>query len=148
MNVIETQRLCIRETAADNVTGEGLGRCILLLKSDGERIGRCWLSWRNHQGRRRLEVSCLLRREHRRKGYATEAVQGCLRFAFETLGVAEAFATIPGTHVAAMNVAIRCGMTIRGLENGNDPGLDSPRYVFAARNPNAACGGEASAGTS
>ena len=148
MNVIETQRLCIRETAADNVTGEGLGRCILLLKSDGERIGRCWLSWRNHQGRRRLEVSCLLRREHRRKGYATEAVQGCLRFAFETLGVAEVFATIPGTHVAAMNVAIRCGMTIRGLENGNDPGLDSPRYVFAARNPNAACGGEASAGTS
>ena len=96
MNVIETQRLCIRETAADNVTGEGLGRCILLLKSDGEMIGRCWLSWRNHQGRRRLEVSCLLRREHRRKGYATEAVQGCLRFAFETLGVAEVFATIPG----------------------------------------------------
>ena len=137
MNVIETQRLCIRATTEGNGSGQGVGCWIVHLKPGGERIGRCRLYWRPNDGRRSLEVCCLLKREHRRKGYATEAVQGCLRHAFEKLGAEEVFATISGTNVAAMNVAIRCGMAIRGWEHGSDPGVGAPRYVFVARRPNA-----------
>ena len=149
MNVIETQRLCIRKTAETSGTGQGVGRWIVHLKPGGERIGRCRLAWHPHDGQRSLEVCCLLKRDHRRLGYASEAVQGCLRFAFDKLEAGEVFAMIPGTNVAAMNVAIRCGMTIRGREEGNEPGVEAFRYVFSARNPKATVGRAMSAkGTS
>ena len=135
MNVIETQRLCIRKTTEKSGAGQGVGRWIVHLKPGGERIGRCRLSWREFDGRLGLEVCCLLKREHRRMGYATEAVQGFLRYAFDELEAEEVFATIPGANVAAMNVAIRCGMTIRGRENGPRRGDEEARFVFSVRNP-------------
>lgn len=47
-------------------------------------------------GRRVVEIGYLFRQDYWHNGYATEAAQGCKRYAFETLGVPEVSFHHPG----------------------------------------------------
>jgi superfamily II DNA or RNA helicase len=138
MHEIETPRLCIRKTGTKNGVAKDAVFWEMRLKAGGEVVGRCRLAWLSGDGKRVVEVGWSLTAECQHKGYAAEAVKGCLDYVFEKLAVEKVIATIDGTNVAAMNVAIRCGMTIERLLQGDGSDAKTPRYVFAARNPNAA----------
>lgn len=103
------------------------------LKPCGEPVGLLGLRWRDPDSRRVLEAGVILRTDRRRNGYAAEAARGCLEYAFDTLLADEVLVIVPDGDIAAMNVAIRCGMTIRSLDHASGSG--ERRYVFSARNP-------------
>jgi ribosomal-protein-alanine N-acetyltransferase len=60
--------------------------------------------------------------EEERKGYATEAAQMLVAWAFEQPEVRAVEATIPSWHTASQRVVKKCGMTKIGVSHDNDVG--------------------------
>ena len=70
--------------------GFGLWAVILKKKAD-ELIGQCGLTMQDIPEGRVVEIGYLFRKDCWHKGYATEAAIGCKEYAFDTLGVSEAY---------------------------------------------------------
>lgn len=113
---------------------QGFGLWALIQKHNNEMVGQCGLSWQEYEGKSVLEIRYLLHRNHWHQGYAIEAARGCTKYAFEVLNVTEVFSIIRNTNIAAMNVAIRNGMIIRGFLIHRDRDVDVPHYVFSIKN--------------
>jgi RimJ/RimL family protein N-acetyltransferase len=63
-----------------------------------------------------IEIGWRLRPEHWGKGYATEAGQAMLRFAFDQVGVPEVYAVAHPENQASLRVMQRLGMRYAGLQ--------------------------------
>ena len=61
---------------------DGYGLLAIVLKSSGEVIGDCGLSWQLADNETVLELGYHLRRDHWGHGYATEAAHACMDYAF------------------------------------------------------------------
>ena len=65
---------------------DGFGLWAVLLKGTNTFIGQAGLTMQDAgNGRRVVEIGYLFRQDYWHNGYATEAAQGCKRYAFETL---------------------------------------------------------------
>ncbi len=64
---------------------DGYGLLAIVLKSNGEVIGDCGLSWQLADEEPVLELGYHLRRDHWGHGYATEAARACMEYAFRVL---------------------------------------------------------------
>ena len=112
---------------------DGFGRWAVILKETGKLIGICGLMWCDTDKARVLEIGYLLHRTHWHNGYATEAAIACKAYAFDVLQHDEVFSLIRNNNYAAMNVAIRNGMLVRGRFIKHHKGEEIPHYIFSAQ---------------
>lgn len=114
----------------------GLGLLAVVLKSSGEMIGQCGLTWQEWLGKRMLEVGYLFRRAYWHQGYATEAARACMEYAFRTLHAPEVCSIIRDTNLPSQRVALRNGMTCAaGVMVKHYRGVDMPHHLYLKPNP-------------
>jgi ribosomal-protein-alanine N-acetyltransferase len=88
------------------------GLLAVVLKSSGEMIGDCGLSWQLADGEPVLELGYHLRRDHWGHGYATEAARACMDHAFRELAVEKLVSLISPENWPSRRVAERNGMQV------------------------------------
>ncbi len=112
----------------------GFGLWAVVLKETDEMIGQCGLTIQPWKEEEVLEIGYLFRRAFWHQGYATEAAQGCKRYAFDVLKAKEVCSIIRDTNGASQRVALRNGMTKRDSWVKHFRGVDMPhsRYVVEA----------------
>jgi len=116
-----------------NYHTDGFGRWAVVRKETGNVIGICGLMWCEADEDKVLEIGYLFHRWFWHKGYAAEAAIACKRYAFDVLKCEEVFSLIRDNNYAAMNVAIRNGMLVRGRYMKQYKGEEVPHYIFSVR---------------
>jgi [ribosomal protein S5]-alanine N-acetyltransferase len=91
--------------------GEGFGLWAMLLRKTSELIGDCGCFLQDVDGRDDIEIGYHVRRDLWRKGYATEAAQACMQYAFTKLGVDRVISLIRPENVQSIRVAEKNGLT-------------------------------------
>jgi len=114
---------------------DGFGFWAVILKSSGDMIGQCGITWQDVEGERVPEIGYLFNRTYWHNGYATEAATACKEHAFYTLGFKEIFSIVRSTNIAAKDVAIRNGMIIRKRIVKHYRDVDMPHFVLSVKNP-------------
>jgi RimJ/RimL family protein N-acetyltransferase len=89
----------------------GFGLWAMVLKDSGEMIGDCGCFLRDVDGRDDIEIGYHVRRDLWGKGYATEAAQACMQYAFTRLGVNRVISLIRPENLQSIRVAEKNGMT-------------------------------------
>lgn len=117
-----------------NYKEHGFGLWAVVLKSSGEMIGDCGVTWQDIEGERVPEIGYHLSRSYWHNGYATEAAAACKEHAFEKLGFNEVYTIVRDTNIASINVAIRNGMLIRKRFIKHYREVDMPHFVFSVKN--------------
>jgi RimJ/RimL family protein N-acetyltransferase len=86
-------------------------------RKTGELVGDCSLHF--DQTFQEWELSYGIRRNRWGRGYASEAAHACVRYGFETMGVAKIVADVDPTNPASMRVLEKCGFVRTGeLDDG------------------------------
>lgn len=102
---------------------EGYGLWAMLLRDSDEVIGDCGCYLREIEGRSSVEIGYHVRRDLQGNGYATEAAQACIQYAFNKLGLDRVISLIRPENVPSIRVAekngLRCEKIIfwRGYEH-------------------------------
>lgn len=111
---------------------DGYGLLAIVLKSSGEVIGDCGLSWQLADNETVLELGYHLRRDHWGRGYATEAAHACMDYAFRILKTDRLVSLIKPDNVPSRRVAERNGMRAeREVKHAGEPHL---LYVMTREN--------------
>ena len=118
-----------------NYKEHGFGLWAVVLKSSGEMIGDCGITWQDVEGGRVPEIGYHFNRAYWHNGYATEATVACKEYAFDKLGFKEIFSIVRSSNIPSKNVAIRNGMIIRRKIVRRYKGEDMPHFVLSATNP-------------
>lgn len=111
---------------------DGCGLYAVVLKSKGEIIGDCGVLKQEIEGELLLEVGYHFRRDHWGHGYATEAAQGCMTYAFRHLGAEKVISLILAENLPSRRVAERNGMTVERQVQFHD----LPHLMYAMRREN------------
>lgn len=114
----------------------GFGLWAAVLKSTGEMIGQCGLTVQDCEGKQVLEIGYLFQKSFWHKGYAIEAASACKNYAFNKLNADEVYSIIRDTNIPSQNVAIRNGMTEKGIFNKHYYNVDMPHLIFSAEKLN------------
>lgn len=109
---------------------DGFGLWAVIDRENGEFLGQCGITWQNIDGETVPEIGYLFKRKYWHKGYATEAAQGCKKYAFDTLGFDRVYSIIRDNNYASQNVAKRNGMTIVKTFTKHYYGMDMPHLVY------------------
>ncbi|HEY6970482.1 MAG TPA: GNAT family N-acetyltransferase [Candidatus Angelobacter sp.] len=100
----------------------GYSKWAVVLRSNGELIGRCGLSPEQIDGRPEWELGWTFARAHWGQGYATEAAAAAMQHSFEKLGHKRLISLIRPGNSASVRVAERIGMTYeRRVQWGEAP---------------------------
>lgn len=118
----------------NNYLRDGFGLWAVILKETGEMIGQCGLTLQDCAGDEVLEVGYLLRKEFWHQGYATEAAQGCVEYAFITLFAPGVYSLVRDTNLPSQQVAKRLGMQEIGSIVKHYRGQEMPHLVFYLEN--------------
>lgn len=89
---------------------DGFGVWAVVNKKTGEFVGQCGVTTISIEGKPSYELGYLFKRKHWDKGYATEAANACMRYAFKVLKLDVVCSLIREENVRAQNVAKRLGM--------------------------------------
>ena len=89
---------------------DGFGLWAVVLKETGEMIGDCGLTMQNIHGQRLPEIGYHIRKDHWRKGYASEAAAACIRWAFENTSFPCVYSYMKYTNLASQRTAMKNGM--------------------------------------
>lgn len=84
-----------------------------------------------------IEIGYLLKKSAWGKGYATEATQRLLQFAFEETPLKEVVATIDIENTASQRVLKKCGLVYEGMRRaygGQNPGFRITRQQWLEQN--------------
>jgi len=87
-----------------------LGLWATIHKETGDFIGRCGLLPWTLNGQDEVEVAFALSKSYWGQGLATEAAQGIVRYAYETLKLSRLVCLIEDGNQASVNVAEKIGM--------------------------------------
>jgi ribosomal-protein-alanine N-acetyltransferase len=95
------------------------------------RVGRSdWCSRAQHlEGGPEIEVGYRFLKDHRGRGYATEAAAASIAFGFDELGLDRIVAVALPENTASRRVLEKCGLTEIGLTHVY--GLDHVKYEIA-----------------
>jgi RimJ/RimL family protein N-acetyltransferase len=103
----------------------------IFLLATGEHVGCCGLRpYRLDEGT--YEIGVHLRRAFWGQGYAPEATQAVMAYAFNTLGVKALFAGHNPANEASRRVLEKLGFRYTHDEYYPPTGLDHPSYIFTA----------------
>jgi [ribosomal protein S5]-alanine N-acetyltransferase len=89
----------------------GFGLWAMLLKNSCELIGDCGCYVREVEGSFEFELGWHVRRDLWGRGYATEAAQRCIEYAFSTLGAERIIALVRPENRSSCRVAEKSGMS-------------------------------------
>lgn len=90
---------------------DGHGLWAMVLKDSGELIGDCGCTLQEVEGTNHVEVGYHVRRDLWGNGYATEAAQACMEYAFTRLGVDRVISLIRPQNLQSVRVAEKNGLT-------------------------------------
>jgi ribosomal-protein-alanine N-acetyltransferase len=96
----------------------GYGLWAMVLKDSGELIGDCGCFLRDVDGRDDIEIGYHVRRDLWGNGYATEAAQACMQYAFTQLGVDRVISLIRPENMQSIRVAEKNGLTCAKIISG------------------------------
>jgi RimJ/RimL family protein N-acetyltransferase len=118
----------LAQLAVDPSEREWLGRAVLLTDESGTRqvIGSIGFHGRP-DAERRLEVGYSIDPPYRRRGFAREAVQAMLDWAYATHGIARFVASVSPSNDASLGLIGQFGFTRTGEQMDDIDGLE---YVF------------------
>ncbi|HEX4605338.1 MAG TPA: GNAT family N-acetyltransferase [Candidatus Angelobacter sp.] len=88
----------------------GFGLWAMVLKDSGELIGDCGCYVREIDGQFEFELGWHVRRDLWGNGYATEAAQHCIEYAFTVLGAKRIIALVRPENLSSCRVAEKIGM--------------------------------------
>jgi len=89
----------------------------------------------NLEGDKTASIGWIIRKDHWGKGFATEAAEAVLGFAFEELGMKKVVATCDYRNTPSIKVMEKIGMTLEnggGLRNYKDGGKDVQELMYSA----------------
>jgi len=89
---------------------DGHGLWAMLLRPTGELIGDCGCTMQEVEGLNHVEVGYHVRRDLWGNGYATEAAQACIEYAFTRLGVDRVISMIRPENLQSVRVAEKNGL--------------------------------------
>ena len=89
---------------------DGFGMWAMLLKDSAELIGDCGVYVRDLEGAVEFEIAWHVRRDLWGRGYATEAAQHCIEYAFSSLGAERIIALVRPENLGSCRVAEKNGM--------------------------------------
>ncbi len=93
----------------DSYAKNGFGLWAVTL--DGEFIGDCGISLQPINGQWLPEIGYHIRKDHWRKGYASEAAAACIRAAFEEFGFPAVYSYMNAQNEPSYRTAMKNGMT-------------------------------------
>ena len=96
----------------DSYEKHGFGLWAVVLKETGEFIGDCGISLQPIHGQWLPEIGYHIRKDHWRKGYASEAAAACIRLAFERFGYPRVYSYMNAGNVPSYRTAIKNGMSL------------------------------------
>ena len=111
-----------------------LGLWATIHKETGKFIGRCGLLPWEIDGKFEVEIAYLLDQNFWHQGFATEAANGILRYAFWTLNLPRLICLIDPENIASQKVAERIGMTLERRVDGID-GDNFPTLIYSISRP-------------
>jgi len=91
---------------------DGHGLWAVTLKTTGQVIGDCGLACQLVNNTEQVEVGYHINRSFQKQGYATEAAIGCMKLAFDQLGISRLISMIRPENVPSRRVAEKNGMTV------------------------------------
>lgn len=94
----------------DSYEKHGFGLWAVTL--DGEFIGDCGISLQPINGQWLPEIGYHIRKDHWRKGYASEAAAACIRVAFEQFGFPAVYSYMNAKNEPSFRTAMKNGMTL------------------------------------
>lgn len=109
------------------------GLWVVILKDSGEMIGQCGITKQDCDGKEVFEIGYLFQKAYWHKGYATEAAVACKEYAFNTLGIYEVYSIIRDNNIPSQNVAMRNGMSPKGVFTKHYRGVDMPHIIFSVK---------------
>ena len=89
---------------------DGFGLWAVVLKENGEMIGDCGITMQNIHGTMLPEVGYHIRADQQRKGYASEAAAGCIRWAFTSYDFPAVYSYMKYTNIPSQRTAMKNGM--------------------------------------
>ena len=101
----------------DSYAKHGFGLWAVTL--NGEFIGDCGISLQPIHGQWLPEVDYHIRKDHWRKGYASEAAAACIRLAFERFDFPAVYSYMKAENEPSWRTAMKNGMTF--VEEYDDP---------------------------
>ena len=107
---------------------DGFGLWAVVLKETGEMIGDCGITMQLIHGTMQPEVGYHIRADQQRKGYASEAAAGCIRWAFANHDFSAVYSYMRYTNIPSQRTAMKNGMKL--IEEYEDPDNTYTR-VFA-----------------
>lgn len=107
----------------------GYGMFAVTHRETGEVLGRC--GFYHPDGWPGFEIGWLFHRRHWGRGYATEAAQAALKFAFDELGQPHVISLIRRDNLASVRVAEKIGERYEGEISL----LGAPALVYGIRRP-------------
>ena len=90
----------------------GHGLWAVTLTTTGQVIGDCGLAIQQVNDIEEVEVGYHINRSFQKQGYATEAAIGCMKLAFDQLGISRLISMIRPENVPSRRVAEKNGMTV------------------------------------
>ena len=96
----------------DNYARHGFGLWAVTL--NGAFIGDCGITMQPIDGQWLPEIGYHIRKDHWRKGYASEAAAACIRVAFEQFGFPAVYSYMNADNEASWRTAMKNGMTLQG----------------------------------
>lgn len=114
---------------------DGFGLWAMVLRDTGELIGDAGLTMQPLDDDRVVEVGYHLRRDLWGQGLASVAARACVGWGFAHTGAEAIWARVRETNLQSMNVAIRCGMTVRRRFTMSYRGMSMPHLAFAVARP-------------
>lgn len=90
----------------------GTGLLGIVEKQTGKLIGDCGAVWQEVEGRKELEIAYHVNRERWNLGFATEAAEAVIGYAFNQLGVDHVISMIRPENGQSRRVAEKNGLTV------------------------------------
>ena len=103
---------------------------VLIDKQTNRLIGQSGLLIQEVEGEKRLEISYSILPEFWRKGFAFEAANACLNYAFEQDWANNLISQVDPQNIGSEKVALKNGMTLEKTVLEDD---DSPLNIFSIR---------------
>jgi len=117
-----------------NYEEQGFGRWAIVSKETRMIIGDCGINCIELDGQIEYDLGYIIHKLFWNEGYATEATEACIKYAFEELGLHRLCANMPTEHLISKRVAEKIGMKlIKEFRNERNRGIMT--YLYAIEQP-------------
>lgn len=114
---------------------DGIGYFAVLQKESGQLIGQAGLMKTTMNGNEVVEIGYIFDNTYWHNGYATEAAESLIAYAFDSLELPAVYCSIRPKNKASIRVAKRLGMEFCGNHTVVYRGKEMPHIIYKLENP-------------